>query len=173
MRVGIWTNLFGSLFRVRVHGTMRCCGREIFRRLNFILYRKTSWCCNRRVSNVCQPSLPCMCVTLVVRRWSCSTNRAALLCIFPVCQCYSGYVGSRLLIHILISVLLAYCRLPPLLSVWRDIGFVWVDQVSWQIWMLCLVYACSRIVWHLWLRPDMVENLFERWAGLRWYRWIR
>ena len=57
---------------------------------------------------------------------------------FPVCQCYSGYVGSRLLIHILISVLLAYCRLPPLLSVWWDIEFVWVDQVSWQIWMLCL-----------------------------------
>ena len=82
MRVGIWTNLFGSLFRVRVHGTMRCCGREIFRRLYFILYRKTSWCCIRRVSNVCQPSLLCMCVTLVVRRWSCTTNRAALLCIF-------------------------------------------------------------------------------------------
>ena len=80
--VGIWINLFGSLFRVRVHGTMRCCGREIFRRLYFILYRKTSWCCNRRVSNVCQPSLLCMCVTLVVRRWSFTTNRAALLCIF-------------------------------------------------------------------------------------------
>ena len=47
-----------------------------------ILYIKTSWCCNRRVSNVCQPSLLCMCVTLVVRRWSCTTNRAALLCIF-------------------------------------------------------------------------------------------
>ena len=30
MRTGIWTNLFGSLFRVRVHGTMR---REIFRRI--------------------------------------------------------------------------------------------------------------------------------------------
>ena len=111
MRVGIWTNLFGSLFRVRVHGTMRCWGREIFRRLYFILYRKTSWCCNRRVSNVCHPSLPCMCVTLVVRA--------------TVVMHYD--VGSRLLIHILISVLLAYCRLPPLLSVWRDIGFVWVD----------------------------------------------
>ena len=34
------------------------------------------------VSNVCQPSLLCMCVTLVVRPWSCTTNRAALLCIF-------------------------------------------------------------------------------------------
>ena len=81
MHVGIWTNLFGSLFRVRVHGTTRCCGREIFRRLYVILYRKTSCCCSRRVSNVCQPSLLCMCVTLVERRWSCTTNRAAL-CIF-------------------------------------------------------------------------------------------
>ena len=32
--------------------------------------------------STCQPSLLCMCVTLVVRRWSCTTNRAALLCIF-------------------------------------------------------------------------------------------
>ena len=48
----------------------------------FILYRKVSWCCNRRVSNVCQPSLLFMCVTLVVRRWSCTMNRAAPLCIF-------------------------------------------------------------------------------------------
>ena len=135
MRVGIWTNLFGSLFRVRVHGTTRCCGREIFRRLYFILYRKTSWCCNRRVSNVCQPSLPCMCVTLVVRRWSCTTNRAGLLCIFSSVSMLFWVCG----LHIQISVLLAYCRLPPLLSVWRDIGFVWVDQVYWQIWMLCLI----------------------------------
>ena len=39
MRVGIWTNLFGScaLFQVRVHGTMRRCGREIFRGY-FIFY---------------------------------------------------------------------------------------------------------------------------------------
>ena len=29
MRVGIWTNLFASLFRVLVHGTMRCGGRDI------------------------------------------------------------------------------------------------------------------------------------------------
>ncbi len=95
MRVGIWTHLFGSLFGVRVHGTMRGCGIEIFRRLYFILYIKTSWCCNRRVSNVCQPSLLCMCVTLVVWRWSCTTNRAALLCIFPQCWYYFGYVGSK------------------------------------------------------------------------------
>ena len=48
----------------------------------FVQKDNLSWCCNRRVSNVCQPSLLCMCVTLVVRRWSCTTNRAALLCIF-------------------------------------------------------------------------------------------
>ena len=54
----------------------------LFRRLYFILYRKISWCFNRCVSNICQPSLPCMCVTLVVRRWSCTTNRVALRCIF-------------------------------------------------------------------------------------------
>ena len=47
----------------------------------FILYRKVSWCCNRRVSKVCQPSLLCMCVTLV-RRLSCPTNWPALLCLF-------------------------------------------------------------------------------------------
>ena len=48
----------------------------------FVLYRKTSSCCNRCVSNVCQPSLLCMCVTLVVPWWSHTTNRASLLCIF-------------------------------------------------------------------------------------------
>ena len=42
MRVGILTNLVGLLFPVRLHGTMRCCGREIFRRLYYILYRKVS-----------------------------------------------------------------------------------------------------------------------------------
>ena len=41
------------------------------------LYRKISWCCNRRVSNVCQPSLLWRRVPLV-RRWSCSTHRAGL-----------------------------------------------------------------------------------------------
>ena len=40
--VGIWKNLFGSLN---------------ISRLYFILYGKISWCCNRRVSNVSQPSL--------------------------------------------------------------------------------------------------------------------
>ena len=50
----------------------------------------------RRVSNVCQPSLLRMCVTLVVRRWSCTTNRAALLCIFSRVSILFGYVGSRL-----------------------------------------------------------------------------
>ena len=48
-----------------MHGTMICCGREVLRRLYFILYRKIQL--NRRVSNVCQPILLCMCVTLVAR----------------------------------------------------------------------------------------------------------
>ena len=38
-----------------------------------------SWCCNRRCSKVCQPSLCCRCLTLVVQRWLLRTNPAALL----------------------------------------------------------------------------------------------
>ena len=74
--------LSGPLFRVWVHGTIRCFGREIFRGLSLILQKKVSWCCYRRCSNVCKPSLCCRCVTLVVRRWSLRTNQVALLCIF-------------------------------------------------------------------------------------------
>ena len=60
-----------------------------------MLYRKTSWCCNRRVSNVCQSSLLCMCVTLVVRRWSCTTNWAALLCIISRVSISFGVWGFQ------------------------------------------------------------------------------
>ena len=73
------------------------------------------WYCNRRCSNICQPSLCWRCVTLVVRRWILRVNRAALLCIFSSCQCYFGYVYSKLSLHIQIRVLITYCRLHPLL----------------------------------------------------------
>ena len=74
MRSCICIYLSGSLFRVWVHGTIRCFGREIFMRLCLILYKKVSWFCNRHCSNVCQPSLCCKCVTLVVHHWSLRTN---------------------------------------------------------------------------------------------------
>ena len=34
--------------------------------------------CNRRCFNVCQPSLCCRCVTLVVHHWSLRTNHASV-----------------------------------------------------------------------------------------------
>ena len=37
----MWTDLFGSLLWVRVHGTKRCYNREIFRKLYIIQYRNT------------------------------------------------------------------------------------------------------------------------------------
>ena len=40
-------------------------------------------------SNVCQPSVLCRCVTLVVRQWSLTANRASLQCVF------SQGVGDR------------------------------------------------------------------------------
>ena len=81
-------------------------------------------------------------------------------------------MDSRLLIHILISVLLAYCRLPPLDSTFGLAGYrVRLSGPSVLADLDAVpLYACSRIVWHLWLRPDMGENLLERWAGLIWYR---
>ena len=38
-------------------------------------------------SNVCQPSVLFRCVTLVVRRWSLTANRASLQCIFSQGEC--------------------------------------------------------------------------------------
>ena len=63
-----------------MHGTMRCCGREKFR-LYVSLYRKISWYCNWHVSNYAS-QVYIVCVTLVVRRRSCTMNQAALLFIF-------------------------------------------------------------------------------------------
>ena len=37
---GIWTNLFGSLFRIRVHGTMKCCGSKNSQEVIFYFLRK-------------------------------------------------------------------------------------------------------------------------------------
>ena len=90
---------------------------------NFV---EVSWCCNHRCSNVCQPSLCCRCVTLVVRRLSLYIGQIERrFFVFSAgCQCYFGYVDSKLLLLILIWVLLTYHRLPPLLWFgWMEYSF--------------------------------------------------
>ena len=62
-----------------------------------------SWCCNRRRSNVCQSSLCCRCVTLVVQRCS---LRTALLCTFSThCMLYRQALATQDLNEELHSVL--------------------------------------------------------------------
>ena len=89
-----------------MHGTMRCCGREIFRRLYFILYIKISCSCNRCVSNVCQLSLLCMCVTPVVVVMYYRSGGSSMY-FFQGVDIILCLMGCMFLLHILISVLLA------------------------------------------------------------------